>query len=172
MRPLRPDSQRKKIMKSLFAGLLAAGAFSASFAASVESQVEKNVVTPVRQIIVEPAKNNVIKPTYDVFGKPIVTVTQNSLRALAQDEADPLVCVSQPDDECKLCKTQHPIIDKLAKDGYDAKIVLTKDYKGKEPVNRTPTLLFFNGDKLVKKIVGVTPYDTIIKTLRKPSVEL
>lgn len=162
-------------MKSIFAGLMAAGAFSASFAASVESKVEKVVVPPVRQVIVQPAKN-VLQPTYDIFGKlvvkPITETAKEVVKSIAANEADRLVCVSAPDDECGPCRMQHPIIDKLAKEGYDAKIVLTKDYAGPPSVNRTPTLLYYNGDKLVKTNVGLQSYEAIIKVLKKPSVEV
>ena len=159
-------------MKSLFAGLMAAGAFSASFAASVESQVEKRVVTPIRQVIVEPVNNTIVQPTYDVFGKAIVVPVQETLRQMADDEADKLICVSQPDKDCQPCALQHPIIDRLKKEGYDAKVVLVKDYNGKDAVNRTPTLLYYNGDKLVKKNVGLQSYEAITKVLKRPTIEL
>ncbi len=173
-------------MKSLFAGLLAAGAFSASFAASVETQVEQNVVAPIRQVIVEPVNRNVVQPinqnvvkpvnenvvqpTYDIFGKAIVVPLAETVKQIADGEADRIICVSQPDNDCTPCKLQHPIIDKLKKEGYDAKVVLVKDYNGKEPVNRTPTLLYFNGDKLVKKNVGLQSYEAITKILKKPAL--
>ena len=159
-------------MKSLFAGLMAAGAFSASFAASVESQVEKRVVTPIRQVIVEPVNNTIVQPTYDVFGKAIVVPVQETLRQMADDEADKLICVSQRDKDCQPCALQHPIIDRLKKEGYDAKVVLVKDYNGKDAVNRTPTLLYYNGDKLVKKNVGLQSYEAITKVLKRPTIEL
>ena len=162
-------------MKSLFAGLLAAGAFSASFAASVETQVEQKVIEPTRQVIVQPVQN-VVLPTYDIFGKVIVEPVKETVKAtvksVAADEADKLICVSQPDDDCTPCKLQHPIIERLAKEGYDAKVVMVSDYKGKESVNRTPTLLYYNGDKLVKKNVGLQSYESITKVLKKPSVEV
>ena len=162
-------------MKSIFAGLLAAGAFSASLAASVESKVDNGVVTPVQRVVIQPVQNNVIQPTYDIFGKVVVKPLAESakaVKALAVGEADRLVCVSATDDECGPCRLQHPIIDRLKKDGYDAKIVLTKDYAGPPNVNRTPTLLYYNGDKLVKTNVGLQSYEAITKTLKKPSVEV
>lgn len=150
-------------MKSLFAGILAAGAFSASFAASVETQ-DKDALTPVRQIVVQPTKNVIEPIVYDVFGE--------QLRILKQDEADRLVIVSKPDNECPPCAKQHKVVTQLAKDGYNVQVILLAEYTGKENVTGTPTLFYYNGDKLVAKNKGYQTYAQVTKTLRKPTVEL
>ncbi len=162
-------------MKSIFAGLIAAGAFSASLAASVQTKVEQGVVTPVQRVVIQPASKNVIQPTYDIFGKVVVkpvTETAKAVKALAVGEADRLVCVSAPDDECGPCRMQHPIIDKLKKEGYDAKVVLVKDFPGPPSISRTPTLLYYQGDKLIKTNQGLQSYEAITKVLKKPSIEV
>lgn len=162
-------------MKSLIAGIIAAGAFTVSFAASVEQHADQKVVQPVQRIVVEP----VIRPVvYNVFGNQtpkqqstagvVETLTKPIVRIIGAKEADSLVVVSQRDEDCTPCKRQHVIVNQLVKDGYDVKIVLKKDFKGS--VRKTPTLFYYNGKKNIDIHEGTQSYEEITKTLKKPTI--
>ena len=143
-------------MKSLIAGALAAASFSASFVASVETKVEK----PVQQIVA-PVRAVTQPVIYDVFGKPT---------APAVETADKVVVISSP--SCPPCRRLEPIIMQLAREGYNATVEMVKEYKGPEKISATPTLLFYNGERLVKKMVGFQERETITKILQKPTVAI
>lgn len=174
-------------MKSLLAGIMAVGAFSVSFAATLETKVQDTLSqpaaasAPARMQKAKPAPATVQtkpteKPVYNLIGtKPVaeaapVAPPKPEAKPLADNEADSLLVVSQPDSVCTPCATQRQIVEKLKKNGYKAKDVLTGEYSGPESVSRTPTLLFFNGKKMIKKSVGVMGYDSIVKILKKPIV--
>lgn len=69
---------------------------------------------------------------------------------------------------CGPCRRQGPIIEELAEEGYavgkvdvDEQPALAQQYQ----VMSIPTLLLFKGGKEVKRLVGLTPRDTLIKLL-------
>lgn len=71
---------------------------------------------------------------------------------------------------CGPCRRQGPIIEDLAQDGYavgkvdvDEQPSLAQQYQ----VMSIPTLLLFKGGKEVKRLVGLTPRDTLIKLLEE-----
>jgi len=66
---------------------------------------------------------------------------------------------------CSPCKHLYPTIKKLYKEGYNAKVVY--DYDGPEEISAYPTLLFYNGNKLIHKHVGVVPESYILERLKK-----
>lgn len=148
-------------MKSLITGALAAASFAASFAASVETQIEQRVAPPVRQVI-SPVEKVLEPVAYNVFGSKLLPVPA--------DKADRLVVVSAKN--CPPCRRLEPIIQSLAKDGYNAKVVMVEEYNGEEHVSATPTLFYYNGDKLIQKRVGFQDRDAITKVLQKPTVEM
>lgn len=69
---------------------------------------------------------------------------------------------------CGPCKRQGPIIDELAEEGYavgkvdvDQEPNLAQQYQ----VMSIPTLLVFKGGKEVKRMVGLTPKNTLKELL-------
>lgn len=145
-------------MKSLIAGALATASFAASFAASVETQIEQRVAPPVRQVV-SPVEKVLEPVAYNVFGRKLLPIPA--------DKADRLVVVSAKN--CPPCRRLEPIIEALAKDGYNAKVIMVEEYKGQDNVSATPTLFYYNGDKLIQKRVGFQDRDAITKVLQKPT---
>lgn len=78
-------------------------------------------------------------------------------------KADKLIVASAT--WCQPCKRLYPIIEKLAREGYNAKVVY--DYKGPGNVRAYPTLLFFKNGKLVDTLVGVQTEAEIKRRLTK-----
>jgi len=149
-------------MKSFVAGLLAVGAFSASFAATIETNLRDRLAEPVKQVIA-PVAQSVVEPiVYDVFGK--------QGRLLKQGEATRLIVVSRPDNECPPCGRQHVVSNDLKRDGYDVTTIMLSSYNGKESVSVTPTLLFYDGNKLILKHKGTMSYSAITRILKKQAV--
>lgn len=69
---------------------------------------------------------------------------------------------------CGPCRRQGPIIEELAEQGYavgkvdvDEQPALAQQFQ----VMSIPTLLVFKGGREVKRLVGLTPKDTLVKLL-------
>ncbi|MDC7288249.1 thioredoxin [Blautia schinkii] len=69
---------------------------------------------------------------------------------------------------CGPCRRQGPIIEELAEQGYavgkvdvDEQPALAQQFQ----VMSIPTLLVFKGGQEVKRLVGLTPKDTLVKLL-------
>lgn len=73
---------------------------------------------------------------------------------------------------CGACVKMAPVIDKLIAEGYQIAIVdtrvdieLAENYK----INSLPTLIIFNGDTEIKRLVGVVSESEIRNILKKNS---
>ncbi|WP_106831735.1 thioredoxin [Parabacteroides pacaensis] len=72
---------------------------------------------------------------------------------------------------CGPCRVVSPIIDELATE-YEGKVIIGKvntetdtEVVGQYGIRSIPTILFFKDGKMVDKIVGAVPKDTIISKI-------
>ena len=73
---------------------------------------------------------------------------------------------------CGACKTMAPVIDKLIAEGYQIAIVDTRqdqEIAESYKINSLPTLIIFNGDTEIKRLVGVVSESDIRTVLKKNS---
>lgn len=72
---------------------------------------------------------------------------------------------------CGPCRVVSPIIDELATE-YEGKVIIGKvntetdtEVVGQYGIRSIPTILFFKAGKMVDKIVGAVPKDTIVSKI-------
>ncbi len=122
----------------------------------------------LKEILTRPSAP--VEPPRTATAKKPTELTSGSVNGFLQSNRRVVVDVWAP--WCGPCRTMAPILDTLARE-LDPDVQFAKVNADNEPnlaarwgVEGIPTLLLFEGGKLVDRVVGAYPHDALLQHLR------